>query len=191
MRCTCRSDWGPGICGAIFARDLLGLRTEIIGVQSTGADCYAQSLAAGHVVVLNRSDTLADGMAVRQPDPEAFEIIRRGVSRIVCVSDAEVGSGDPGVLDRYAQSGRGRRRGAAGGVATGTGAMAGNGSGWWSAAAISIWSCFGGGWWIEWCPCADGTPDIVMARRLHALAHRSYVAQGIRRGHSRRTGPPS
>lgn len=83
---------GSGICGAIFVRDLLGLRTEIIGVQSTGADCYAQSLAAGHVVVLNRSDTLADGMAVRQPDPEAFEIIRRGVSRIVCVSDEEVGA---------------------------------------------------------------------------------------------------
>src|ERR1700722_5499316 len=82
---------GSGICGAIFVRDLLGLRTEIIGVQSTGADCYAQSLAAGHVVVLNRSDTLAGGMAVRQPDPAAFEIIRRGVSRIVCVSDEEVG----------------------------------------------------------------------------------------------------
>jgi len=82
---------GSGICGAIFVRDLLRLRTEIIGVQSTGADCYAQSSAAGHVVVLNRSDTLADGMAVRQPDPAAFEIIRRGVSRIVCVSDEEVG----------------------------------------------------------------------------------------------------
>jgi threonine dehydratase len=83
---------GSGICGAIFVRDLLGLRTEIIGVQSTGADCYAQSVAAGHVVVLNRSDTLADGVAVRQPEPAAFEIIRRGVSRIVCVSDAEIGS---------------------------------------------------------------------------------------------------
>jgi threonine dehydratase len=82
---------GSGICGAVFVRDLLGLRTEIIGVQSTGADCYAQSLAAGHVVVLNQSDTLADGMAVRQPDPAAFEIIRRGVSRIVCVSDEEIG----------------------------------------------------------------------------------------------------
>jgi threonine dehydratase len=83
---------GSGICGAVFTRDLLGLRTEIIGVQSTGADCYAQSLAAGHVVALNRSDTLADGVAVRHPDPEAFEIIRRGVSRIVCVSDVEIGN---------------------------------------------------------------------------------------------------
>ena len=32
---------GSGICGAIFTRDLLGLSTEIIGVQSTGADCYS------------------------------------------------------------------------------------------------------------------------------------------------------
>jgi threonine dehydratase len=82
---------GSGICGAILTRDLLGLRTEVIGVQSSGADAYARSLAAGHVVVLNRSDTLADGMAVRQPDPVAFDIIRRGVSRIVSVTDAEIG----------------------------------------------------------------------------------------------------
>jgi threonine dehydratase len=82
---------GSGICAGIFTRDLLGLRTEIIGVQSTGADCYARSLEAGHVVVMNRADTLADGMAVRQPDPEALEIIRRGVSRIVSVTDEEIG----------------------------------------------------------------------------------------------------
>jgi threonine dehydratase len=82
---------GSGICGAILTRDLLGLRTEIIGVQSSGADAYARSLAAGHVVVLNRSDTLADGMAVRQPDPVAFELIRGGVSRIVSVTDTEIG----------------------------------------------------------------------------------------------------
>jgi threonine dehydratase len=83
---------GSGICGAIFTRDLLGLRTEIIGVQSSGADCYARSLAAGHVVVMNRADTMADGMAVRQPDPLAFEIIRNGVSRIVSVTDREIGA---------------------------------------------------------------------------------------------------
>ncbi len=81
---------GSGICGAIMTRDLLGLKTEIVGVQATGADCYAQSLAAGHVVVLNRADTLADGVAVRQPDPEAFAIIQRGVARIVTVSDQEI-----------------------------------------------------------------------------------------------------
>ena len=83
---------GSGICGAIRTRDLLGLRTKIIGVQAAGADCYARSVAAGSLVVLNRADTLADGIAVRQPDPEALAIIRNGASRIVTVSDAEIGT---------------------------------------------------------------------------------------------------
>jgi threonine dehydratase len=81
---------GSGICGAIRARDLLGCATEIIGVQSTGADAYARSLAAGHVVCNNRSRTHADGIATRQPDETAFAIIRDGASRIVTVTDEEV-----------------------------------------------------------------------------------------------------
>jgi threonine dehydratase len=81
---------GSGICGAIRTRDLLGLRTEIVGVQAAGANPYAQSLAAGHMVTLNRSDTQADGIAVRQPDPEALKIIRSGAARIVTVTDANI-----------------------------------------------------------------------------------------------------
>ena len=81
---------GSGICGCIMARDLLGLSTEIVGVQSTGADAYARSLAAGHVVETATAVTRADGMATRIPDPDAFAIIRRGAARIVSVSDDEV-----------------------------------------------------------------------------------------------------
>jgi threonine dehydratase len=81
---------GSGICGAILARDLLGLTTQVIGVQSTGADCYARSCAAGHVVAGNRADTKADGIAVRQPDPDALRIILGGAERIVTVTDAEI-----------------------------------------------------------------------------------------------------
>jgi threonine dehydratase len=78
---------GSGICGAILTRDLLGLRTEIIGVQAEGAPAYARSFDEGRVVTLNRAETNADGVAVRQPDPDALAIIRRGASRIVTVSD--------------------------------------------------------------------------------------------------------
>ena len=81
---------GSGICGAILARDLLGLDTEIIGVQSTGAPPYALSFAAGRLIAVNRADTRADGMAVRQPSEEAFAIIRGGAARIVTVSDDEI-----------------------------------------------------------------------------------------------------
>ncbi|MBW6401089.1 threonine dehydratase [Roseomonas sp. HJA6] len=78
---------GSGICGCILARDLLGLPTEIIGVQSAGAPSYALSFAAGHVVTTNRADTQADGMATRVPDAAALDIIRAGASRIVTVDD--------------------------------------------------------------------------------------------------------
>src|ERR1700681_2624870 len=79
-----------GICGCILARDLLGLKTEIVGVQSTEAPSYALSFAAGTVVTTESSNTLADGMATRVPDPDALAIIRKGASRIVQVSDDEV-----------------------------------------------------------------------------------------------------
>jgi threonine dehydratase len=78
---------GSGICGAIRTRDLLGLRTEIIGVQAEGAPAYARSFHEGRVVTLNRAETNADGVAVRQPHPDALAIIRGGASRIVTVSD--------------------------------------------------------------------------------------------------------
>jgi threonine dehydratase len=81
---------GSGICGTIMARDLLGLTTKVIGVQSAGADCYARSFAAGHVVSVNRAETKADGIAVRQPDPDALRIILAGAERIVTVTDQEI-----------------------------------------------------------------------------------------------------
>lgn len=81
---------GSGICGCILARDLLGLKTDIVGVQSTEAPSYALSFAAGTVVTTNSSNTLADGMATRVPDAEALAIIRKGASHIVQVTDDEV-----------------------------------------------------------------------------------------------------
>src|ERR1700727_1753569 len=81
---------GSGICGCILARDLLGLNTEIVGVQSTEAPSYALSFSAGTVVSTNSSNTLADGMATRVPDAGALAIIRKGASRIAQVTDDEV-----------------------------------------------------------------------------------------------------
>ncbi len=83
---------GSGISGCILARDLLGLKTEIVGVQSTEAPSYALSFAAGAIVRTNSSNTRADGVATRIPDPDAFEIIRKGASRIVQVTDDEIAS---------------------------------------------------------------------------------------------------
>src|SRR6476646_6714651 len=58
--------------------------------QSTEAPSYALSFAAGTVVCTNSSNTRADGMATRVPDADALDIIRKGASRIVQVTDDEV-----------------------------------------------------------------------------------------------------
>jgi len=81
---------GSGCCGLVAARDALGLATEIIGVVADEAPAYALSFAAGRVVTTGSANTLADGVACRVPSAEALEIIRRGVARIVRVSEAEI-----------------------------------------------------------------------------------------------------
>lgn len=81
---------GSGICGCILVRELLGLRTEIVGVQADRAAAYALSFEAGRPIATSSSDTFADGLATRVPDEDALEIIRRGASRIVRLSEEEV-----------------------------------------------------------------------------------------------------
>ena len=81
---------GSGICGCISARDALGLKTEIVGVQAAAAPAYALSFAAGHVVPTMSADTFADGVATRVPDEEALDVIAKGASRIALVRDDEI-----------------------------------------------------------------------------------------------------
>ena len=81
---------GSGICGLIQARDLLGLKTEIVGVVSAHADAYAQSVEQGRVVCTDSAHTFADGLACRQPLPEALEIIAKGAARVIRVSDQQI-----------------------------------------------------------------------------------------------------
>ena len=103
---------GSGICGCIAARDALGLKTEIVGVQSSEAPAYALSFAAGHAVRTNSADTFADGMATRVPDEEALAVIaRRGAHR--ARRRRRDRGRDSRLLDRHAQSRRGRGRGGA------------------------------------------------------------------------------
>ena len=81
---------GSGACSAIAAKLALGHRARIVGVVSTGATTYADSLAAGRVVEAPVSTRLADGMAVRRADADALAVLRQHLDHIVQVSDAEV-----------------------------------------------------------------------------------------------------
>jgi threonine dehydratase len=81
---------GSGICGTIAARDALASKARVIGVVSDRANTYRLSLDAGRAVPTNSALTFADGMAVRIPDAEALDIIRRGMERLIEVTDDEI-----------------------------------------------------------------------------------------------------
>ncbi len=78
---------GSGICGLITVRDLLGLKTEIIGVCAAKAPATSLSFAAGRPVKAASAQTFADGVATREPNAEAIASICRGAARIVEVPE--------------------------------------------------------------------------------------------------------
>ncbi len=81
---------GSGICGAVVARNALGLRTRIVGVVSAHALAYQLSFQKKAVCKSPVTAVIADGMACRPPDIESLEIIFKYVEDVVAVTDTEV-----------------------------------------------------------------------------------------------------
>ena len=78
---------GSGICGIIGVRDLLGLRTEVVGVVAAEAPATALSFEARRVITTETSHTFVDGVATRVPDPGAFAAIAAGAARVLAISE--------------------------------------------------------------------------------------------------------
>jgi threonine dehydratase len=78
---------GSGICGLIAVRDLLGLKTEIVGVCAANAPASALSFQAGRPVTTPSALTFADGLATREPNADAVATICRGAARVVQVDE--------------------------------------------------------------------------------------------------------
>jgi threonine dehydratase len=81
---------GSGICGLIRTRDLLGLKTDVVGVVSNLSNAYRLSFDAGRVVPINSASTFADGIAVRVPDADAVAVIQSGARAVIEVSDHDI-----------------------------------------------------------------------------------------------------
>ncbi len=81
---------GSGICGVICAREALGLKAEVIAVVAENADAYALSFERNAVVETGYPDTIADGVAVRVPDPDVVQMLTQFVPRVVRVSESEI-----------------------------------------------------------------------------------------------------
>ena len=64
--------------------------TKIIGVVAAGAPSMDLSWRSGEVVTTETADTIADGIGVRVPVPEALQSMKNTVDDIVQVSDEDI-----------------------------------------------------------------------------------------------------
>ncbi len=81
---------GSEICAMIAVREALGLSTEIVGVVADNAPSYALSFEQGKMISTSTANTIADGVAVREPNQEALDIVQSHVSRFVRVSESAI-----------------------------------------------------------------------------------------------------
>ncbi|MEZ5924103.1 MAG: pyridoxal-phosphate dependent enzyme [Hyphomicrobiaceae bacterium] len=63
---------------------------EVVGVCAAGAPAYKLSFDAGRLIVSDKIETIADGIAVREPVETALRTMRRVVDRALLVPDDEI-----------------------------------------------------------------------------------------------------
>ena len=82
---------GGGLAAGIaVAVKSLRPNVRVIGVEAAGAACMKASREAGHIVTLQSAKTIADGIAVKTPGENTFEICNTYLDDIVTVDDDEI-----------------------------------------------------------------------------------------------------
>ena len=83
---------GGGGLAAGMAAYIKAIRPEVkvIGVEPAGANAMAISLSRGEIVKLSKVDGFADGVAVREPGRDCFEIIQNMIDGIITVKTDQI-----------------------------------------------------------------------------------------------------
>ena len=81
---------GGLLSGVAYAIKTLRPEVKVYGVQSSGAPSMARSLQEGHITHLSSVSTIADGIAVKEPGINTFEMVNKYVDEVVTVSDDEI-----------------------------------------------------------------------------------------------------
>lgn len=81
---------GGLISGVAFAIKSLNPNIKVYGVQAAGAPSMAKSLEDGKIERLESVATLADGIAVKEPGVNTFELCSKYVDGVVTVSEDEI-----------------------------------------------------------------------------------------------------
>ena len=95
---------GGGLLSGV-AVALRSLRPDVrlVGVQASGADSFGPSLAAGEPRTLERTDTIADGIAVRTPGRLTLPHVADLVDEVVTVDDRATARAVLALLERAKQ----------------------------------------------------------------------------------------
>ncbi len=83
---------GGLISGIAYAAKKLKPSVKVYGVQAAGAPSMYNSLRDGKIECLEKVNTIADGIAVKQPGENTFEICRSCVDEIVTVTEDQISS---------------------------------------------------------------------------------------------------
>ena len=82
---------GGGLAtGVSTLAKLLNPNVTVIGVEPTGAASMKASLEAGHIVTLDKVETIADGVAVKTPGDQIFPYIQQNIDDIITIDDDEL-----------------------------------------------------------------------------------------------------
>ena len=92
---------GGLISGVAFAIKTLKPDVKVYGVQSSGAASMVASLHDGKIEHLNSVSTIADGIAVKEPGVNTFDICSKYVDDVVTVSDDETAAAMLALIERH------------------------------------------------------------------------------------------
>jgi threonine dehydratase len=82
---------GGGLLGGMaLALKTLAPATRVIGVQAAGCAAMVRSIEHGAIEAAVRAQTIADGIAVKQPGELTFPLVARYVDEMVTVTDEEI-----------------------------------------------------------------------------------------------------
>lgn len=91
---------GGLISGVSFAIKTLRPEVKVYGVQSNGAPSMTTSLHEGKITRLESVQTIADGIAVKEPGVNTFEYVKKYVDEVVTVSDEETAAAILSLIER-------------------------------------------------------------------------------------------
>ncbi|MBR2334776.1 MAG: threonine ammonia-lyase [Clostridia bacterium] len=93
---------GGGLASGIaFAVKQLSPKTKVYGVQAKGAPSMYNSVKSGKRERLDGVNTIADGIAVKEPGENTFELCSKYIDEIVTVTEGEISSAILALIEQH------------------------------------------------------------------------------------------